>query len=78
MRPSCFNSKVVRLKAGSMACGMRLAAWFQFQSGAVKSRLEREIREAHGSFNSKVVRLKEEMSSASVGCKPVSIPKWCG
>ena len=58
--PPCFNSKVVRLKGGSLTFGSRFVKKFQFQSGAVKRHETHKIFEVQSRFNSKVVRLKEE------------------
>ena len=34
----CFNSKLVRLKGGHRCKACRKGAWFQFQTGSIKSR----------------------------------------
>ena len=52
---------------------------FQFQTGAIKSGdVDAIVDETRHSFNSKLVRLKEEMNEVfRAQGYTVSIPNWC-
>ena len=57
-----FNSKLVRLKAIHDNCSGNTLPSFQFQTGAIKSRIAAlPIPTARSCFNSKLVRLKEKV-----------------
>ena len=75
----CFNSKLVRLKAGGNLATVNLFHQFQFQTGAIKRAAGPAI--ACGPilrFNSKLVRLKGILSLRPFAvCTHVSIPNWC-
>ena len=78
MSSPCFNSKLVRLKGGNGARRKAGERTFQFQTGAIKrpaqSTMENPIMI---SFNSKLVRLKENGGKLDDMEFVVSIPNWC-
>ena len=56
--PRYFNTKKVRLKPGPGCAELSPAAPFQYQKGAIKTRLARSSARSDGDFNTKKVRLK--------------------
>ena len=82
-----FNSKLVRLEVGgydSILSELSMGwTMFQFQTGAIRSRLIAKISQTtanEGSFNSKLVRLEVNVMADQVNSDSqhnVSIPNWC-
>ena len=66
---SCFNSKLVRLKVKARLT-QRCAPQFQFQTGSIKRKPRARARGLQGGrFNSKLVRLKEQIRTDTVIAK---------
>ena len=72
----CFNSKLVRLKGYRLTTREVHCQKFQFQTGSIKSVLNKKMKIGYHSFNSKLVRLKAELTPSFRFWDTVSIPNW--
>ena len=71
-----FNSKLVRLKEMHRSQPSNEKPKFQFQTGSIKSLTHPRAWRLGRSFNSKLVRLKVNLTEQQLITMNVSIPNW--